>query len=200
MKTKILKKLTAGIIFLGLLGRTANAGEIVSVDKNFASPIVSLSGYSNVHIQALDLSETTIISPPWADKDNFHWQVKPSNVAFLKKSFLSGVKDGLTENNSRYNVVEKAGKGVLDVDVEIISFMPYAAKNDTEARTKGSGEFHISVQLRDGKSNALIHIFEGTVAIGSDYQPNTEMARLEGANHLFHNWGKKLRKKLDEAS
>ena len=66
--------------------------------------------------------------------------------------------------------------------------------------TKGAGEFHLSVQLRDSKSRSLIHIFEGTVAIGSDYQPNTAMERAKDAKVLFKAWGKSLRKKLDAAN
>ena len=201
MNSSVLKKLAASALFLGLIGQPALAdNNVISVDKNFASPIVSLSGYNKVHIQDLDLSEAKIISPSWIEKDSFHWKAKPSNVAFLKKSFLEGVSQGLTENGGRYSIVEQAGKGVLEVDVEIISFMPYTEKENTEAMTKGAGEFHLSVQLRDGESHALIHIFEGTVAIGTDYQPNTEMARLDSADKLFHDWGKRLRKKLDEAN
>ncbi|KGJ91879.1 DUF3313 family protein [Colwellia psychrerythraea] len=200
MKKIILTTLAAGVLSLGLAGQSAIAGEIISVDKNFASPIISLSGYNKVYIQDLDLSHTKIISPPWIEKDSFHWKVTDSNKAHLKDRFKKGVEAGLTENNGRYEVVGKEGKGVLIVDVEIISFMPYALQEDKEVTTKGAGEFHLSVHLRDGKSRSLIHIFEGTVAIGSDYQPNTEMARAKEAKELFKAWGKSLRKKLDAAN
>lgn len=201
MKSSVMKKLASSIIFLGLLAQPASAeNQVISVDKNFSSPIVSLSGYNKVFIQELDLSEANIISPPWIEKEDFKWDVMPGNSAHLKKIFHEGVAAGLTENNGRYTVVDKLGMGVLFVDVEIISFMPYTEKENTEAMTKGVGEFHISVKLRDGKTYALIHIFEGTVAIGSDYQPNTDMARLESANELFHEWGKRLRRRLDGAN
>ena len=200
MKKFILTTLAAGVLSLGLAGQSATAVEIISVDKNFASPIISLSGYNKVYIQELDLSDTKIISPPWIEKDNFHWQVTDSNLAHLKKRFKEGVEKGLTENNGRYEVVGKEGKGVLIVDVEIISFMPYALKEDAEVTTRGSGEFHLSVHLRDGKTRSLIHIFEGTVAIGSDYQPNTSMERVKDAKNLFKAWGKNLRKRLDAAN
>ncbi|WP_019030097.1 DUF3313 family protein [Colwellia piezophila] len=200
MKKIILTTLAAGVFSLGLAGQSAIAGEILTVDKNFASPIISLSGYNKVYIEDLDLSHTKIISPPWIDKDSFHWQVTDSNLAHLKRRFKEGVEKGLTENNGRYEVVGKEGKGVLIVDVEIISFMPYALQNDKEATIKGSGEFHLSVQLRDGKTRSLIHIFEGTIAIGSDYQPNTSMERVKDAKNLFKGWGKGLRKRLDAAN
>ena len=200
MKKFILTTLAAGVLSLGFASQSAIAGEIISVDKNFASPIISLSGYNKVYIQELDLSHTKIISPPWIDKDSFHWKVTDSNKMHLKERFQKGVAAGLTENNGRYEIVGKEGKGVLIVDVEIISFMPYASQEDTEVTTKGAGEFHLSVQLRDGKSRSLIHIFEGTVAIGSDYQPNTAMERAKDAKVLFKAWGKSLRKKLDAAN
>ena len=200
MKKFILTTLTASVFSLGLAGQSAIAGEIISVDKNFASPIISLSGYNKVYIQDLDLSHTKIISPPWIDKDSFHWKVKEGNRTHLKERFKAAVEAGLTNNNGRYEIVEKEGKGVLIVDVEIISFMPYALKDDNEVTTKGSGEFHLSVHLRDGKTRSLIHIFEGTQAIGNDYQPNTKMARAKNAKMLFKSWGKTLRKKLDAAS
>jgi len=197
MKNIMLTTLAAGVLSLGLASQPALAGEILSVDKNFASPIVKLKGYKKVYIHDLDLSHTKIISPPWIEKDSFHWQVKDSNKAHLQERFKKAIINGLTENNGKYKIVEKDGKGVLAVDVEIISFMPYALKEDKDARTKGSGEFHISVQLRDSATGSLIHIFEGTQAIGDDYQPNTEMARAKDAKHLFKDWGKALRKKLD---
>jgi hypothetical protein len=199
MKKIILTTLAAGVLSLGFASQSAIAGEIISVDKNFASPIISLAGYKKVYLEDLDLSATKIISPSWIEKDNFHWEVTQSNLAHLKRRFKEGVEAGLTENNGRYDVVGKEGKGVLIVDVEIISFMPYALREDTEATTRGSGEFHLSVQLRDGKSRSLIHIFEGTVAVGTDYQPNTDMARAKDAKNLFKSWGKSLRKKLDAA-
>jgi len=199
MKKILLTTLAAGVLSLSFASQSTLAGEIISVDKNFASPIISLSGYKKVYLEDLDLSHTKIISPPWIDKDSFHWEVTESNLDHLKRRFKEGVEAGLTENSGRYDVVGKEGKGVLIVDVEIISFMPYALKEDTEATTKGSGEFHLSVQLRDGKSRSLIHIFEGTIAVGTDYQPNTDMARTKDAKNLFKSWGKNLRKKLDAA-
>ncbi len=200
MKKIILTTLAAGVLSLGFASQSAIAGEIISVEKNFASPIISLSGYEKVHIQDLDLSHTKIISPPWIEKDNFHWKVTEGNRTHLKERFKTAVAAGLTENNGRYEIVEKEGKGVLIVDVSIISFMPYTLKENKEATTKGTGEFHLSVQLRDGKTRSLIHIFEGTVAIGNDYQPNTEMARAQSAKNLFKKWGKGLRKRLDAAN
>lgn len=120
-----------------------------------------------------------------------------SNKARLKEHFRKGVTAGLTENNGRYEIVEKEGKGVLIVDVEIISFMPYALQEGKAYGIKGVGEFHLSVQLCDGKIRSLIHIFEGTQAIGNDYQPNTAMERAKDAKNLFKVWGKSLRKKLN---
>jgi len=205
MKKIILTTLAAGVLSLGLIGQSAIAdeakgGEIISVDKNFASPIISLSGYKKVYIKDLDVTYADIISPPWIEKENFHWKLNEGNLAFLKERFQKGVRNGLTENSGRYKIVEKPGKGVLIVDVEIISFMPYALKEDTQAETKGAGEFHLSVQLRDGKSKSLIHIFEATQVIGNDYQPNTNMARAASAKELFNAWGKSLRKTLDKAN
>lgn len=214
MNKFMLTTLAAGVLSLGLAGCSATieksstavseqpvaaGGEIISVNKDFASPIVPLTGYKKVFIQELDLSETKIISPPWIEKESFSWEVKEENIVYLKKRFKSGVAKGLTENNGRYTVVEKEGEGVLIVDVEIISFMPYALKEDTEISTKGSGEFHLSVQLRDGKTKSLIHIYEATQAIGADYQPNTSMSRAKDAKNLFNSWGQGLRKILDEA-
>ena len=192
--------LVASVVSLGLSSQSAIAGKIISVDKNFASPVIPLSGYNKVYIQDLDLSHTKIISPPWIENDSFHWKVKEANRTHLKERFKAAVEAGLTENNGRYEIVEKEGKGVLIVDVEIISFMPYALKDDKGSTTKGSGEFHLSVHLRDGKTRSLIHIFEGTQAIGNDYQPNTKMVRAKNAKMLFKSWGKTLRKKLDAAS
>lgn len=202
MKNYIFTTIAAGLLSLGLASQSAMAnstGEVVAVNKDFASPVISLSGYSKVYIQDLDLSEAKIISPPWIEKDSFDWNTTEKNLAFLKARFKEGVTKGLTENNGRYEVVEELGKGVLILDVEIISFMPYVNRADETSETKGSGEFHLSVQLRDGKTYSLIHITEGTQVIGDEYQPNTDMTRATNEKALFEGWGKVLRKALDDA-
>jgi len=200
MKTIILFIFAAALFYLGLVNQSVNAGEMIKVEKNFASPIISLTGYTKVRIQDLHLSNTVIISPPWIDKDSFYWQVSDNNLVYLKDRFRKDVALGLTENDGRYEIVDREGKGVIVVDVSIISFMPYALKADTEVSTKGTGEFHLSVRLRDGGTRNLIHIFEVTQVIGDDYQPNTEMGRTASAEELFRSWGKSLRKKLDDAN
>ena len=74
MKKIILTTLAVGVLSLGLFGHSAIAndagkgGEIISVDKNFASPIISLSGYKKVFISDLDVTYADIISPPWIEK------------------------------------------------------------------------------------------------------------------------------------
>ena len=200
MNFKFLRKAAVFSVLFCASSAFVSAGEVLSVDKDFQSPVLSLKGYTKVFVRPLDLNHAKVISPPWIEKSSFHWKVTDKNRDFLRGHFHKAMKEGLTENNGHYTIVEKEGKGVLTVDVKLISFMPYALQEDKDARTKGTGDIHISVQLRDGESGHLIYIYEGTQEIGSEYQPNTEMARLTGGDKLFHRWGKTLRKKLDEAN
>jgi hypothetical protein len=199
MKTNTLKIIVFSVMCFGLSSQVVNAADMLSIDKNFANPMMSLADYNKIYIRPLNMSRTKQLPPPWIDKDSFHWEVKASNIEFFQKSFKKSLVEALTTNKSQYTVVEKEGKGVLVVDVEVISFMPYALREDVEVETKGSGEIYISVRLRDGKSGKLTYIFEGTQAIGDQYQPNSDMSLLKDSDKLFHDWGKALRKKLDEA-
>jgi len=88
-------------------------------------------------------------------------------------------------------------EGSLELTVRIVSFMPYAQRED-KVITKGSGEMRISATLRDGQDGQLLAIYEGPQEVGSDYNENTDFTREKNLKKLFDSWGRRVRLALDE--
>ncbi|CAH0990964.1 hypothetical protein SIN8267_01065 [Sinobacterium norvegicum] len=204
MKRRILTPLSATLFSLFIstsliaASPAQNTDSTIKIEAEYMSEQQSLADYRQFYIQPFDLTDTKIIPAPWLDQKNFRWDIPKKNIKQLQTMFKQSIKAGI-EANSDYAVVDDEQAGVLVINVSIISFTPYADRKDTELLTKGSGEIRLLLQLRDGATGKLIYLLEGTEETGEDYQPNTDVARLQDADKLFHIWGKHLRQLLDSA-
>lgn len=199
MNNRIIKAFFSGVAILSLtFVNIVGAVQPHVKDIHFLNPNKSVANYTSIYIRPLDLSDAKLVPPPWLDKESFRWEVNPKHTKFYQEHFKNSIVTGLTEGKSIYKIVNKEGKGILVLDMEVISFTPYAAKDNVDAMTKGTGEIRFSFQLRDGKSGELVAMYAGTDIIGKEYQPNTDVARLTTGAKQFAIWGKKIRKFLDK--
>ncbi|SET82771.1 DUF3313 family protein [Thalassotalea agarivorans] len=175
---------------------TANESKFIEVDIQYTHEYKTLADYDKFHVDELDLSHSKIVPAPWIDKKTFKWDVQPGNRSWMQGKFKKSIEGALKD---KYAVVAEADKGVLVVHVTIIAFTPFVSKDDVEARTKGVGEMRVNIQLRDGGTGELVYMLEGVESVGSDYQPNTDLARKENTEELFEQWGTNLRAFVDEA-
>ena len=192
-------------VILGLIGAGQLAGASAEDIAKFAAPLsveyerppgVDYSQYDKLIINDLDISDTKILPPPWAADKPFKWKVSDRNVAALQKEFHASMVDQVSGNNG-YDIVAEPEEGAIEMTLTIISFMPYAERKE-KVVTKGSGEMHISVEVRDALSGQLLAIYEGTQEVGKDYNENTDFSRQENLKKLFDSWGARLRIALDE--
>ncbi len=199
MNNRIIKAFFSSVAILSVVVvNIVSAAQPYVKDIHFLNPNKSIANYTNIYIRPLDLSDAKLVPPPWLDKESFRWDVNPEHTKFYQEHFKNSIVAGLTEGKSIYKIVNKEAKNVLVINMKVVSFTPYATKDNTEAMTKGSGEIRFSFQLKDGKSGELVAMYAGTDVIGKEYQPNTDVARLTSGAKQFEVWGKKVRKFLDK--
>lgn len=192
-------------LIVGLIGGGMITGAGAEDIAKFAAPLsvqyerppgVDYSQYEKLIINDLDVSDTKILPPPWAAEKPFKWKVSDRNVAVLQEEFLASMADQVSGNGG-YEIVAEPQEGAIEVTLTIVSFMPYAERKE-KVVTKGSGEMHISVEVRDALSGQLLAIYEGPQEVGQDYNENTDFSRQENLKKLFDSWGARLRIAMDE--
>lgn len=162
----------------------------------YERPGVDYAAYDKLLINDLDVADTKILPPPWLEGQPFKWKISERNLGALQKEF----RDSMTEQiagNGGYEIVTEPARGAVELTLTIVSFMPYAERKE-KVITKGSGEMHISVQVRDALSGMLLGIYEGPQEVGKDYNENTDFARAQNLKKLFNSWGARVRNAMDE--
>ncbi|MBT8442059.1 MAG: DUF3313 domain-containing protein [Gammaproteobacteria bacterium] len=181
------------------------AGAVADDVAEFAAPLkveyerppgVDFSLYDKLIVNDLDVDETKIVPPPWTEGETFKWKISERNVGALQSEFHESMEDQISGDDG-YPIVTEHEEGSLELTVRIVSFMPYAQRKD-KVITKGSGEMHISAELRDGQNGQLLAIYEGPQEVGSDYNENTDFTRAKNLKKLFDSWGRRVRLALDE--
>ncbi len=172
----------------------ADAGQPLKV--RYEQPGVDYSKYHSLLIDELDVATTKIVPPPWKADKPFSWKVTEKNFAALQAAFTESMRDQISAN-SGYPIVAEPGPGILEFNLRIVSFMPYANR-DEQVTTRGSGEMRIHVEIRDSQSGDLLAMYEGPQEVGQDYRVNSDFTRQDNLKSLFDNWGRRIRAVLDE--
>ncbi len=178
--------------------QSAVAGTEVEVST--VRPGMDYRKYDKFLIQPLEVSDTRIIPPPWAEGAAAKpraWDISDKNEAFLLEQYRGAMKKQLEEIGG-YTLVTEPEEGTLAVEIEIISLTPWASR-DEEVITKGSGEMTFRAEIRDAMTREILVIYEGDTPVGEDYQENTEFTVKQNVDQLFETWGEFLRLALDQA-
>jgi hypothetical protein len=102
-----------------------------------------------------------------------------------------------------YPLVYAPGKGVLEVDVEILSVMPWirpgsnGMKDGMQVTTLGTGELTAAVELRDSTNRELLLLLEGEKSVGDEYKEFTRENNVSNIENMFKSFGKRLRAAMD---
>ncbi|MGI9342585.1 MAG: DUF3313 family protein [Gammaproteobacteria bacterium] len=193
----------AGLAFAAMslaIAEDAAAEEIADfaapLNAEYERPGVDYASYDKLIINDLDVDETKILPPPWTEGKAFKWKVSERNIGALQKEFHESMREQISGNGG-YPVVTESDDGVMELTLKIVSFMPYAERKE-KVTTKGSGEMHISVEVRDAQSGTLLAIYEGPQEVGKEYNENTDFARQQNLKLLFDSWGARVRNAMDE--
>jgi len=172
------------------------AAAVKPLNVEYMRPGTNYKRFHALLINDLDVSNTKIVPPPWKTDQPFRWEISEKNIGALQAAFRNSMRDQITADGG-YPIVAEAGPGVMEINLRIVSFMPYAERGE-KVTTRGSGEMRIHVEVRDARSGELLAMHEGAQEVGQDYGPNSDFARQENLQGLFDTWGRRIRAVMDK--
>ena len=173
------------------------------LDPTWVRPDTDFSKYTKFLVKPLNLSDVKILRPPWAQDDPIEWKLETIALDAIQDIFQEAMKEVLEADNG-YPLVDKPGEDVLEVDMELLSIMPYirpgsGGKDDGhEIVTLGSGEITGTAELRDSTSRALLILLEGQRVAGEEYKQFTQENNIANVRGMFTAFARRLRVAMDK--
>ncbi len=202
MKSDFLNRgrLLAG--FAAMLLCSALYAESDPLEPTWVRPDTDFSQYNKFLVTSLDISDVKLLRPPWAEDDPKEWSIEDEDLQLIQNVYRDAMKNVL-EADGGYPVVHVAAEDVIQVEVELLSIMPYIRPGKRETKqgqtyvTLGSGEVNAKIEMRDSVSRELLLLLEGEKTIGKEYADHNDaniVANLEG---MFTRFAVRLRKAMD---
>ncbi len=172
------------------------------LEPTWVRPDTDFSVYNKFQVKPLDVSDVRLLRPPWAMDDPKDWSIEDEDLQLIQDIFRDVMKN-ILEADDGYPVVYVAGEDVLQVEVELLSIMPYIRPGKRETSqgqqyiTLGSGEVNARIDLRNSQTRELLLLLEGEKTVGEEYKEHTDtniVANLEG---MFSRFATRLRKAMD---
>jgi hypothetical protein len=173
------------------------------LDPTWVRPDTDFSIYTKFLVKPLNLSDVKILRPPWAQDDPIEWKLETISLETIQDIFLEAMKETL-EADGGYPLVDEPGEDVLEVDMELLSIMPYVRPGSDgtddghEIVTLGSGEVTGTAELRDSTSRALLILLEGERVAGEEYKQFTAENNIYNLRAMFTAFAMRLRVALDK--
>jgi hypothetical protein len=173
------------------------------LDPTWVRPDTDFSKYTKFLVKPLNLSDVKILRPPWAQDDPIEWKLETISLEAIQDIFLEAMKETL-EADGGYPLVDQPGADVLEVDMELLSIMPYVRPGSDgtddghEVITLGSGEVTGTAELRDSTSRALLILLEGERVAGEEYKEFTTENNIYNLRAMFTAFAKRLRVAMDK--
>jgi len=173
------------------------------LDPTWVRPDTDFSKYTKFLVKPLNLSDVKILRPPWAQDDPVEWKLETISLESIQEIFLEAMKEVL-EADGGYPLVDEPGDDVLEVDMELLSIMPYVRPGSDgtddghEIVTLGSGEVTGTAELRDSNSRALLILLEGERVAGEEYKQFTAENNIYNLRAMFTAFAQRLRVAMDK--
>jgi hypothetical protein len=170
---------------------------------NWKKEGVDWSKYTRFLIAPLEVGEVIVVRPPWAEDDPQEWTLEIADLEKIQELYMTAVTTALTADGG-YEIVDAPAADALEVDVEILSIMPWlrpgsaSTKDGMQVTTMGTGEIIASVDLRDSRTRELLLMFAGEKAVGDQYNEFTYENNVANINNMFTEFGANLRRAMDE--
>ena len=174
-----------------------------TLDPTWIRPDTDFSKYTKFLVKPLNLSNVTILRPPWAQDDPVEWTLETIALDAIQDIFQNAMKEVL-EADDGYPLVDNPGEDVLEVDMELLSIMPYVRPGSDgtddghEIVTLGSGEVTGTAELRDSTSRALLILLEGQKVAGKEYKQFTKENNIANVHGMFTAFAQRLRVAMDK--
>ncbi len=198
--------LNRGKLLVGLFAimfSTASIAQDTLPEPTWVKDGVNWSQYLKFKVKPLNIDDVKVIKPPYAEDDPSDWSLEIQDLETMQAMFRDIMSDVL-EGNNGYPLVYTDGRDVLEVEVEILSIMPWlkpGAGSEMEGhqvKTLGSGEITARVELRDSRSRELLLLLEGEKAIGEKYKEFTEENNVSNVKYMFTRFATRLRNSMDK--
>ena len=197
--------LNRGKLLLGLfvmMFATSLAADAPQVEPTWVKEGVDWTQYDKFLVHPLKIDRVAVLRPPWAEDDPKEWALEIESLQAIQAIFRDAMKDTLTAD-SGYPLVYAPGKGVLEVEVEILAIMPWirpgsdGTKDGMQVTTLGTGEITASVEIRDSKTRELLLLIAGVKAVGEEYKEFTTENNVANVENMFTRFAKRLRNSMD---
>ena len=201
MKSVFLNRAKLLIATLALTFSTTSFADI-EIEPTWVKDGVNWSQYLKFKVKPLNISDVKVIKPPYAEDDPADWTLELEDLESMQAMFRDIMSDVL-EGNDGYPLVYTDGRDVLEVEVEILSIMPWLRPgagseiDGHQVKTLGSGEITARVELRDSRTRELLLLIEGDKAIGEKYKEFTTENNISNVNYMFTRFATRLRNSMD---
>ena len=193
------KILTTGLLMF-LLSITATAQ---TEDVTFQKEGVDYSRYNKILLMPLDLSDVKVEKPVWEQDDPEEWSFDGGAGEEIQQMFHEIIGHEISKYDG-YEIVDKGGKGVLQLEVEFLSITPYVKPGTRvdddpgyEISTLGSGDVFLSAEIRDSLTGALFVLVEGERTFGTEYKELSRENHIQNLKETFKKWGYRIRLWMD---
>lgn len=163
---------------------------------------IDYSAYEKVLVKPLNLDDVKVLKPTWEQDDPRVWSFEGGTGEEIQALFMEAMMEELGGEGG-FALADEGGEGVLQIEVEVLSITPYImpgsqsrSSTSYEIFTLGSGDVHVSAELRDGSTGGVLMLIEGERQIGSEYKELTPENHRANLEQTFRDWGRKIREHL----
>jgi hypothetical protein len=189
---------TRGKLLIGLIVMMFSASALAQTAPTWVKEGVDWTKYDRFLVTPLNVDDVKLVRPPWAADDPKEWTLNIENLEAVQAIFRD-VMNAELEGKLAYT----PGPGVIEVDVEILSVMPWirpgagGQKDGMQVTTLGTGELSASIELRDGMTRELLLLLEGDKAVGEEYKEFTRENNMSNIENMFKRFAHRLGDALD---
>ncbi|MBT8064806.1 MAG: DUF3313 domain-containing protein [Gammaproteobacteria bacterium] len=186
-------------VFALLFAASAAAQE---VEPTWVKEGVDWEQYNKFLVKPLNIDDVKVIRPPWAEDDPREWTIDIQDLEAIQAIFRDVMREVLSGNGG-YKLVYAEGKDVLEVELELLSIMPWLRPGGDEdldgfeVKTLGSGEITGRAELRDSTTRELLLLIEGDKAVGEKYAQFTLQNNISNIQSMFTAFATRLRNSMD---
>jgi hypothetical protein len=173
------------------------------LEPTWVKPDTDFTQFNKFLVKPLIIDDVKIVRPPWAQDDPKEWALEFEDLEAIQAIFRDAMND-ILEADGGYPVVYSAGADVLEVEVEVLSIMPYVRPGSSgtsgghEIITLGSGEIAGSTEIRNSQTRELLLLMEGERVAGEEYKQWTLENNIANLTKLFRSFASRLRSAMDE--
>jgi hypothetical protein len=190
-------------VLVGLVAMLFASTTLAQVAPTWVKDGVDWQQYSMLLVRPLNVDNVQVIKPPYAQDDPSEWSLDIKDLEGIQAIFRDVMNRELAGNDG-YPVVYAPGRGVLEVEVELLSITPWLKPGGDHqikgfvVTTLGSGEVTGRAELRDSSTRELLLLIEGDKAVGEKYTEFTRANNTANVEAMFTSFAKRLRNAMDK--